>query len=245
MATIPALKITHALPSHGEASNPVYPQKNLLPFWAWLFDLELEVSRPWPGSAVGGQTDEVTLWVKLLGGTWTEAEKYKLPGLITFPLKLKLPQKYLWVGVTEIQIKVINHDGTPHESEPTFLTIQDRIPLDGATPAEPIVPEETTSGPGVTTGYLKAHCNVVQIRIPGHSGYVNGDTVQVFFGPPNAPEVIEMLVNHLEGETVVPLPGWIFVNIGNGVYLLHYRIKSRAGVSSKDSMAEFIRVNIV
>ncbi|MCX2546172.1 hypothetical protein [Pseudomonas sp. COW5] len=244
MATIQALKITHALPSSGPSNAPVYPQINLLPNWARLFDLWLEVPRPWPGSAVGGQTDVVQLWFKPPGGIWQVVGQWQFPGLITFPLKLTMPQQYLTVGVSEVRITVITDDGTQHESEPTIITIEDRVPLDGATPDEPIVPEETTIGAGVTTEYLNKHCNVVQIGIPGHSGYIHGDTVRIFFGPPNAPVVMEVLINHLEGETIVPLPGWIFVNIGNGVYLLHYRIVSRAGVSSQESMAKFIRVDI-
>lgn len=241
MATIPALKITHALASHGESSNPVYPEKNLLPYWASVFDLWLEVLRPWPGSTVGGQTDNVKLWFKPPGGLWQVVANLPLSGLITFPLKLKLPQQYLTVGVSEVRITVATDDGTQHESEPTPFTIDERRPLDEATPDEPWVPEEISSGPGVTTGYLNAHCNVVKIEIPAYAGARYGDTARIFFGPPNAPKVMEVLINPIAASTVVPLH--IFERDGSGVRLLHYTIYSRAGIPSKDSMAEFIRVN--
>ncbi|NYH11719.1 hypothetical protein [Pseudomonas moraviensis] len=243
MATIPSLKITHALASHGESNNPVYPQKNLLPFWASLFDLWLEVTRPWPGSAVGGQTDEVTLWLKQHDGTFVVVEKWKLRGLITFPLNLKLPHRYLVDGVSEMYFEVVTHDGTKHESEPVFFTIDPRVPLGDATPGEPLVPEEITSGPGVTIGYLKAHCHVVQIGIPAYTGCQYGDTAHVTFGPPNAPVVAVILIDPLADKTVVALPAHIFERDGSGVRLMYYRIYSRAGVASKESKGKFIKVN--
>ncbi|WP_426205903.1 hypothetical protein [Pseudomonas sp. TWP3-1] len=243
MATFAALTITDALSGHGESNNPVYPQENLLPVWASLFDLGLEVLRPWPGSAIDGQTDEVTLWVKLPDGTLVEVDTWKLPGLITFPLSLKLPRQYLVAGVSQIHIEVHTDDGTMHTSERALFTIDPRTPLDDATPDEPWVPEEITKGPGVTIGYLNAHCNVVKIEIPAYSGSQYGDTAQIFFGPPNAPKVAEVLIDPSAASTVVALPRHLFARDGSGVRLLHYKIVSRAGIASQDSMAEFIRVN--
>ena len=95
MDALPALRIVDALGIYGESSDPVYPEKNLLPIWASRFDLHLEVLRPWPESAVAGQTDVVEILFAEPGGEFKQVDQRSLEGLITFPLKLELDNQHL------------------------------------------------------------------------------------------------------------------------------------------------------
>jgi hypothetical protein len=242
MDALPALRIVDALGIYGESSDPVYPEKNLLPIWASRFDLHLEVLRPWPESAVAGQTDVVEILFAEPGGEFKQVDQRSLEGLITFPLKLELDNQHLVEGESRIFFRVRTHNQNVYESEPAAFTIDKRIPLDKRPPT-PIVDEPLYDGPGVTEGYLKANCDVVKVRIPGYLGYKKGDRVSILFGPLNPPPVAEALIDVRASETVVALPRYVFESLKNGVYLLHYRLESRAGAQTELSTGKFIRVN--
>lgn len=245
MPKLPALRIVDALAGHGESANPVYAERNLLPIWATRFKLQLEVASLGPVSAKNNQTYVIETEVASPGSKlYKKVAERTFHDPITFPLKLELSKKHMVEGESHIRIKVYINKDKIYESKPVSFTIDKRHPLSGARPPTPIVDEDLYNGPGVTEDYLKRHCDVVKVGIPGYPDSKKGDSVSILFGPINPPVVVTALIDIRGGETVVVLHRSVFELLSNGVYLLHYILKSRSGAQSDQSTGKFIRVNL-
>lgn len=239
---LPALRIVDALNSYKDEVGDFYPEKNLLPAWVLHFDLRLEVLRPWPSSALQGQTDVVELWCAEPGGKSRLVQKTPLKGPIEFPLMLLLEKKHLLKGESSIYFRVHTHDDHLFVSEPTSFTVDKRTPLSGATPPKPIIDEELSNGPGVTHDYLETHCSVVQLTVEHYADQRLGDYITVHCGGPNAPIVTSTVVRQSEGSTLIAIPGQFFRSLSDTAHLLYYTLSSRAGSQSVNSKGTFIRV---
>lgn len=254
MDKLPPLKVFHALSSHKIDNTPYYSQENLLPDWATQSDLHLQILRPWPDSAIGGQKDTLDLWILKPGRQLYErVESLVLEGLITFPRFIMLGKEHLEEGISKVKFEVKTDAGEVHEAEAVAFTIDKTVPLEGQTPPEAVIDGELTHGAGVTEQYLQAHCNMVQVVIPVYRDQVTGQAVTVFCGGADAPPVAVAVVRtpdpfNIPGgptlPTVVPIADYVFQSLANGVHLLSYRIANRAGVQTVGSKGIFIRVAI-
>jgi hypothetical protein len=243
MELLKALRIVDGMSGHGESANPVYPEKNLLPDCATLHDLRLEIVEAWERPAGEGQIYFVEVHLAKPGGEFKPVAKLTLEGPVTFPIALTLDKQYLVEGVSRIVFRVYTHNKQTYESKVARFTIDKRMPMDGARPVKAIVDEEVSSGPGVTEAYLKAHCDMVKVTIPAYDGFKKGDFACIYYGPINPPRIAQAVLNESGGETVMALPRSIFRALGNGAYILHYRLNNRAGVQTQNSLGVFIRVS--
>ncbi|ROM78972.1 hypothetical protein BK654_06240 [Pseudomonas brassicacearum] len=252
MDKLPPLKVFHALSSHKDEDGPYYDEENLLPDWATQSDLLLQILRPWPDSAVGGEKDTLQLWILKPGRQLYERiETLVLEGLVTFPRFITLGKEHLEEGNSKLKFDVETDVGDFYESEAVTFTVDKQVPLDGQTPVKAVIDEELTYGAGVTKAYLKAHCYMVPVVIPVYEGQTTGHQITVFCGGPDAPPVAVAVVrtpdplNVPGGQafpTVVPIPDYVFFSLANGTHLLFYRIANRAGVQTVDSKGVFIIV---
>lgn len=254
MDKLPPLKVFNALASHRDEDGPYYAEENLLPDWATQFDLLLQILRPWPDSAIGGQRDSLQLWILKPGRqSYERVAILILDGLITFPRFITLGKEHLEAGVSQIKYEVKTEAGGTHKSEAVAFTIDKSVPLNGQTPPEALIDSELTYGAGVTEDYLNAHCNLVQVEIPVYQGQVTGHEVSVFCGGPDAPPVARAIVRtpdpfNVPGgptlPTVVSIPDYVFYSLSNTAHMLFYRIASRAGVQTGNAKGIFIRVDL-
>lgn len=245
MEKLPAFRIIDALNSYPSEGVPFYPQENLLPDLATRCDLRLQIDRPWPGSAVHGQSDTVQLWLTNPGASRKRVKTIKLAGLITFPLILMLDKQHLHEGKNIIEFKVRRHDGEGFTSEPAVFTVDKRMPLNGVTPVKPVIDEKLTYGDGVTPEYLKAHCDMVKMTVEAYSGQVAGDSITVHCGGVDAPPVAVGVVRSSSATTVVAIPGYVFATIDDGTHVMYYRIGSRAGIQTVNSKGTIIRIDLI
>lgn len=252
MDKLPPLKIFHALSSYKDEDSPYYDEENLLPDWATQSDLLLQILRPWPDSAIGGQEDTLQLWVLKPGRQlYEQVETLVLEGLITFPRFITLGKEHLEEGISKVKFDVRTEAGGFYESEAVTFTIDKQVPLNGQTPVEAVIDDELTYGAGVTKEYLKAHCYMVPVVIPVYEGQRTGQQITVFCGGPGAPPVAVAVVrtpdpiNVPGGQalpTVVPIPDYVFLSLANGTHMLFYRIANRAGVQTGNAKGVFILV---
>ena len=223
-----------------------YDEPNLLPVAVLDNDLLLHVDSPWPNPAPAGQQDQLELIYHTTDGKKRSVAKYPLSGPIKMPLSLHLPVKYLKAeGEVKVSYKIRRANGTSFTSAPTPFTVDRRIPLDGNAGPKPIVDDEVTYEDGITTDYLKKHCDVVKFRITAYPGQKVGDRVGLCCGGADEPPFIYAVVQRIGQDTVLAIPGDFFRHLADGVHATYYKLSSRAGYEGVNSKGTLIRIELM
>ncbi|PKA73204.1 hypothetical protein ATI02_6326 [Pseudomonas baetica] len=249
MEKLSPLKIVDAMPNYGVKEDPVYPEKNLLSYMMAERHVRVRVTDPWLDSATVGQYDSISLMLAKADGEFEQVSKQTLEGPITFPLTLEVSNPGFADDQYHVLFRVQTYNGKVHESEAVTFTVDRRIPAKGLKLPIPVIDDKLLEN-GVTTDYLKRHCDVVQLGIPRYPQSQAGDYVVVYFGPPNPYPVAGAgftagtLIDINAHISMLAVPGALFRGVENGVYLMHYRIFSRAGGASDMSVGKFIRIDL-
>ncbi|RON10097.1 hypothetical protein BK659_09350 [Pseudomonas brassicacearum] len=237
------LDIPDALPNIPDPNGEI----NLLPAHLKGKDLNVVISQPWANSAKSGGTDRFEL---LLGPknapVHTVVASFCLSGPIDpdlFPLVVTIPkQRLVYQGPFEVFYRVSKDDCLVGQSPVTELTTNWTPPNYGNTPVMSELPEEVVNG--VTTQYLETHDDCVAVTIK-HTDYLNpkvGDEIHFCMGGADASPIVLKQVEYTNSKTTLLVPGEELRRFANGIHLIFYTLKDRAGNEGPNSKGNFIRL---
>ncbi|ROM94328.1 hypothetical protein [Pseudomonas brassicacearum] len=220
---------------------------NLLPARLKGKDLNVQISKPWESSAKTGDTDRFEL---LLGPknapVHTVVASFCLsspidPGL--FPLVVIIPKQFMvHQGPFEVFYRISKADVPVRQSPVTEFTTDWTPPNYGETPVRPELPEEVANG--VTTHYLETHDDCVAVTIEHYPDLKVGDEIGFCMGGADASPIVLKQVEHTNSNTTLMLPGEKLRHFANGIHLIFYTFKDRAGNEGPNSKGNFIRLTL-